>query len=119
ESLLTTALLVSAVALGIGFEVPSAANLAGYRDEILDQGLSSGFGHVRVRPGRGNSFGGADALAARLATIPGVADAVPVLALAGTVGFGGHSTSVTVFGVDPTAGHRPYRVVAGGPLPPV
>jgi ABC-type lipoprotein release transport system permease subunit len=116
ESLLSTALMVIAVAVAVGFEVPSAANLQGYRTELLAQSLDSGFGDVRVRPGRGVSLHDADALAARLAKLPDVVEATPVLGAAASVSGGGHSTSLTIFGVDPHASRHPYRVIAGLPL---
>jgi len=33
--------MIAAVAVGIGFEVPSVANLRGYRAELLAQSLDS------------------------------------------------------------------------------
>ena len=53
ESLLSTGLMVVAVAVGVGFEVPSTANIEGYRAELLSQSLDAGFGDVRVRAERG------------------------------------------------------------------
>jgi hypothetical protein len=69
--------MITAVAVGIGFEVPSGANLRGYRDELLSQSLGAGFGDVRVRPRRGTFIRDADALAARVAELPGVVEATP------------------------------------------
>ena len=57
ESLLTTGLMVVAVAVGVGFEVPSTANIEGYRAELLSQSLDAGFGDVRVRAERGVVIG--------------------------------------------------------------
>jgi ABC-type lipoprotein release transport system permease subunit len=116
ESLLSTGLLILAVAVAIGFEVPSAANLQGYRGELLAQSLDDGFGDVRVRPGRGVVLHDAEALSARLAKVPGVLEATPVLAAPASVRGHGHDTSVTLFGVDPLALHHPYRVIAGQTL---
>lgn len=116
ESLLSTGLLILAVAVAVGFEVPSAANLQGYRGELLAQSLDDGFGDVRVRPGRGVVLHDAEALSARLDKVPGVLEATPVLAAPASVRGHGHDTSVTVFGVDPLALHHPYRVIAGQTL---
>ena len=49
----TTALLVAAVAAGVGFQIPNAANMAGYERELLREGISAGHGDVRVRPRAG------------------------------------------------------------------
>jgi hypothetical protein len=75
-------LMIGAVAVGIGFEVPSAANLRGYRAELLAQLLAAGSGDVRVHARRGSFIRDADALATRLQRIPGVVEATPVLGAA-------------------------------------
>lgn len=72
ESLLSTGLMIVAVAVGVGFEVPSTANIAGYRAELMSQSLDAGFGDVRLRAERGPVVRDADALAARLGRLPGV-----------------------------------------------
>ena len=63
--------MVVAVAVGVGFEVPSTANIEGYRAELLSQSLDAGFGDVRVRAERGVVVRDADAMATRLARIRG------------------------------------------------
>jgi ABC-type lipoprotein release transport system permease subunit len=113
---LSSGLMVAAVALGIGFEIPSAANLEGYRAEILNQGITSGFGDIRVRPRRGTRLADGDALVDQIGRIAGVTEAIPIIATPGTITSGGHTDSVTVFGVDPHAHHPPYRVTEGKPL---
>ena len=62
--------MVVAIAIGIGFQVPSTANLQGYRAELLAQSLDAGFGDVRVRPNKGLYLRDADALASRLSRLP-------------------------------------------------
>jgi lipoprotein-releasing system permease protein len=116
ESLLSTGLVISAVAVAVGFEVPSAANLQGYRGELLAQSLEDGFGDVRVRPGHGVVLHDADELSAQLAKVPSVLEATPVLAAPASVRGHGHATTLTLFGVEPQAAHHPYRLIAGQPL---
>jgi len=113
---LSTGLMIAAVAVGIGFEVPSAANLRGYREELLSQSLASGFGDVRVRPRRGVFVRDADALAATLARIPGVVEATPVVSAPASINGHGHAVSVGLLGVEPRATHHPYRLIAGKAL---
>jgi len=108
--------MIVAVAVGIGFQVPSTANLRGYRAELLAQSLDAGFGDVRVRPKRGLYLHGADALAARLSHLSGVAAATPVIGAVASTMANGRSSGVTVLGVDPQSAYHPYRVVAGNPL---
>lgn len=116
ESPLSTGLMIAAVAVGIGFEIPSAANLRGYRAELLTQSLSNGFGDVRVRPRHGLFLRDADELAARLSKIPGIVEATPVVSAPASVTGKGHTTSFGLLGVEPRAAHHPYRLVAGLPL---
>ena len=116
ESLFSTLLMIVAVAVGVGFEVPSAANLDGYRAELLSQSLDSSFGDVHVRAERGPVIHDADALAAELARFPGVVEADPVVGAPASVGGHGRTASLTVFGAEPRAGYHPYRIVSGLPL---
>jgi ABC-type lipoprotein release transport system permease subunit len=116
ESLLSTGLMIVAIAIGIGFQVPSTANLQGYRAELLAQSLDSGFGDVRVRPERGLYLRDADALTARLSRLPRVAEATPVVGAVAEATANGRSSGLTVFGVEPHAKYQPYRLTSGRPL---
>jgi lipoprotein-releasing system permease protein len=116
ESLLSTVLMIVAVAVGIGFQVPSTANLQGYRAELLAQSLDSGFGDVRVRPLHGLYLRDADALTARLARVRDVIEATPVVGAVAQATANGRSSGLTVFGVEPSAKFHPYRVTSGRPL---
>jgi len=116
ESLLSTGLMVAAVAVGIGFEVPAVANLRGYRAELLAQALDNGFGDVRVRPRRGVFIRDADRLAARLEHIPGVTEATPVTGAPVSITGHGHAASLGILAVEPRATYHPYRMVSGLPL---
>lgn len=106
-------LLCVAVAGGVAFQIPNAANLAGYEAELLEQGLAGGLGDVRVRPREGSWLADADALAARLAARPGVVAAVPVFLLPGAIGKRGNFKPALIVGVDPDAPRLPFRIVAG------
>lgn len=116
EDRLVVALLVAAVMAGMGFQVPITANLVGYRSELLAQGLSGGFGEVRLRPRGGGRFPDGEALAARVrAQAPG-AVVLPLLTLPGAVGREGRFHGAPVTGMDQTAARRPFRLVAGAPV---
>ena len=116
ESLLTTGLMVVAVAVGVGFEVPSTANIEGYRAELLSQSLDAGFGDVRVRAERGVVVKDADEMATRLSRIAGVTEVDPMLSVPGTVRAHGRVVSLYVSGDEPRASFHPYRVTAGALL---
>jgi lipoprotein-releasing system permease protein len=112
------ALLVVAAAAGVGFQIPNAANLAGYTGELLSYGVAAGWGDVRVRPAKGDRFADAAAVTDRARQVPGVKAVVPVLMLPGALGHAGRFLSLPVAGLDPAPGRQPYRLVAGGGLPP-
>jgi ABC-type lipoprotein release transport system permease subunit len=116
ESLFSTGLMVVAIAIGIGFQVPSTAYLQGYRAELLAQSLDAGFGDVRVRPPHALYLRDADALSARLSRLAGVTEATPVVGSVGQAAANGRSNSLNVIGVEPRARFHPYRVVSGAPL---
>ncbi len=109
-------MMIAAVAVGIGFEVPAVANLRGYHAELLAQALDSGSGDVRVHPWRGSFIRDADALALRLGQIPGVAEASPVLGAPASISGHGHAVSLGILGINPSATYQPYRLTAGHPL---
>ena len=116
ESLFSTGLMVVAIAIGIGFQVPSTANLQGYRAELLAQSLDAGYGDVRVRPNKGLYLRDSDALASRLSRLPQVIEATPVVGAVAQARANGRSSSLTLIGVAPGARYHPYRVVSGEPL---
>jgi ABC-type lipoprotein release transport system permease subunit len=116
ESLLSTGLMITAVAVGVGFQVPSTANIQGYRAELLSQSLDDGFGDVRVRAERGAYVRDADAMARRLARLPGVSDVSPVLGAPASVRAHGRAVSLPLLADEPRAAFHPYRVTDGGLL---
>lgn len=113
ESRTSSLLLVAAVAAGVGFQLPNTANLNGYESELLEQGLSQGFGDVRIRARSGRRLEDADALAARISALPGVVAAVPVLAVPGAIGSGGRFSGVVVSGTDALASRHPFQLAEG------
>ncbi|HEU0029980.1 MAG TPA: FtsX-like permease family protein [Kofleriaceae bacterium] len=113
SSKLTVVLLAIAIAAGAGFQIANSANLAGFSDALLEEGLTRGTGDIRVEPRDKPRFTDGDAVAAKLAAISG-GRAVPVLVYAGAVGVRGKFLGTPVFGLDPD--ERPYHIVDGGPL---
>lgn len=84
----TFALLVAAVAIGAGFQIPNAANLEGLQASLVDDGVLHGGGDVRVVPRDGSRFADGAGEAARLAALVDARAALPVLAFAGAIGHG-------------------------------
>jgi putative ABC transport system permease protein len=117
ESKVALALLLLAVTAGVGFQAPNLANLEGYRTGMLNQEVLAGYGHVRVRPRRGDRFRDAGPVLEAIGKTPGVVAAKPVLILPGSVSHGPHFSLVAVTGADGGA-HRPYQLVSGRDLPP-
>src|SRR6185436_2708280 len=115
EHRLSLALLLLAIAAGVGFQVPTRGNLAGYRAEILEQQVTAGWGQVRVRPRKGERFRDAAEIIAAIRGVSDVAHVQPVLLLHGSVGRGGGVSVVTVTGVGAGQG-RPYRLAGGRDL---
>lgn len=116
ESRLSTGLMIVAVAVGIGFQVPSTANLDGYRAELLSKYLDGGQGDVRIRPGRGSVIRDADALASRIARVDGVAEATLVTAAPASIRAHGRAVSLAVVGVEPGAVYQPFNLTDGAAL---
>jgi ABC-type lipoprotein release transport system permease subunit len=120
-SRLTFALLVLPIALGVGFQIPNTANLAGSSATLIEEALARGAGDVRVEPRRKGRFADGDALAARIRALVGARAAVPVLAFAGAIGRDGRFHGAPVYGIDPAPAAdqgSPVRVIAGAPLAP-
>jgi ABC-type lipoprotein release transport system permease subunit len=115
---LSTALLVIAIAVGVGFQIPNTANLAGSTATIVDEGLVWGFGDVRIEPADRARFADGDATAHRITDLVG-GRAVPMIRIAGAIGNAANGTrgtlvAVPVFGVDFSP--SPVRISAGAPL---
>ena len=113
QSRLITCLLCAAVAGGVAFQIPNDANLHGYDDEIIAQGVVVGSGDVRVRPREGARFRDGDALAARIARRDGVVAAVPAIMLPGAIGKGSTFKSALIVAVDGGASRVPFVITEG------
>lgn len=113
QSRLITCLLCAAVAGGVAFQIPNDANLHGYDDEIIAQGVVVGSGDVRVRPREGARFPEGDALAARIARRDGVVAAVPAIMLPGAIGKGSTFKSALIVAVDGGASRVPFVITEG------
>jgi lipoprotein-releasing system permease protein len=101
RSRLSLVLLVLAVAAGVAFQIPNAANLNGYTEELLRQGVLRATGHVLITPRGPEPLQDAGRLDRRVAAQPGVR-AVTVQAIHAGVLFKGEAyQAVQVFGVDP------------------
>jgi ABC-type lipoprotein release transport system permease subunit len=118
ENRLSLVLLLLAVAVGVGFQVPNRANLAGFRDEIMRQEVSSGLGHVRVRPRQGERFRDVADMVASIARLPSVKAVEPILVLPGAIKKGGNFVVLGITGVNPSALQHPYERTAGADLAP-
>ena len=118
ENGLSLILLLLAVAVGVGFQIPNRANLAGFRDEIMRQEVSSGLGQVRVRPRRGDRFRDVTDMMAGIARLPSVKAVEPILVLPGAIKSGTHFVVLAITGVNASAGQRPYERTAGVDLVP-
>lgn len=118
ESRLILALLICAVAAGVGFQVPNTANMAGYYAELIDHGVTSGFGDVRVRPADRSRFEDGDALTQTLAAVPGARAVIAVLSLPGAVAKGEVFRGAPVIGFDVGKQARPFRLGSGAHLEP-
>ena len=117
QSRLITGLLCAAVAGGVAFQIPNDANLHGYDDEIIAQGVVVGSGDVRVRPREGSRFKEGDALAKRLAATDGVVEAVPAIMLPGAIGANNSFKSALVVAVDSAGTRVPFTVIEGHAVP--
>lgn len=116
---LTTAMLVAAVAAGVGLQIPNTANLVGYTGSLVEEATTAGFGNVRVQHAQDAVLDDGDALAATLAReLPSVRGVVPILTLPGAVGRAGRHQVSEIHGVDPSSAYKPYRVREGHDLAP-
>jgi len=118
RSRLTTALLVLAVAAGVGLQIPNTANLVGYTASLFDEATTHGFGNVRVQHRRDAIMDDGDAIAERLDALPGVALAVPIVTLPGAATLRGKELVTEVHGVDPRSEYRPYVIREGKDITP-
>lgn len=118
HSRLTTVFLIGAVAAGVGFQIPNTANLDGYRAELIKHSVTTGFGHVRLRPHSSAHIADSAALAGRLRADPRVRDTSVVLSFPGALGRAQYMGGAAIFGIDMTRRHLPFSLKAGGLVTP-
>jgi lipoprotein-releasing system permease protein len=116
QSRVALALLVLAVAAGVGFQIPNTANLLGYNRELTEQATEIGAGEVRIKPRAGFSLDHSREVAALAAGEPDVRAAVPMLMVPGRLERGDDVVVLAVVGLDPDSARKPYRLVDGASL---
>jgi hypothetical protein len=112
----TFVLLVIAIAAGAGFQIPNAANLAGFAGAVLDDGLTRGGGDIRVEPRDAPRFDDGATEAARIAALTGAESATPILVYAGAVGHAGRFLGTPIYGIQLDARHVPFHLTTGALL---
>ena len=112
---LTVVLLALAIVAGVGFQIPNGANLAGFSDALLEEGLTRGDGDIHVEPRNKAVFTHGSAVAERMRAVAGVRSASPTLVYAGAVGVRGRFLGAPIYGID-TEGDQPFHLVAGTAL---
>lgn len=118
RSRLTTALLILAVAAGVGFQIPNTANLLGYTHTMLEEVTTRGFGDVRVQHAAEPIMEDGDAIADAIGKLPGVRAAVPIVTLPAGLLVRGRQLVCEAHGVDPRSATKPYRIRSGNDLAP-
>lgn len=109
---LSLTVLVIAVAIGVGFQIPNTANLAGSSAALLEEELTWGAGDVRVEPRDTPRFATTADIAAQIERTLPDARAVPLVVLPGGIAVSGSRfISAVVFGVDFDS--APLRIAAG------
>ncbi len=106
RSRLAFGLLVAAVTAGVCFQIPNAANLAGYTEELLRQGMERMTGHLQVVARDGKAVEGVAAMLARLERQGGLRAVVPRLIHGGVAFKGSEHQPVRIQGIDPGAEER-------------
>lgn len=117
ESRLTAILMIGAVAAGVGFQIPNTANLGGYRAELIEHGILTGFGDVRIRAKAAAHLLDGRARATVWRADPRVREAAIALTFPGTLGRRGRFQGAPIFGVDMARDDRPFRLLKGLILP--
>jgi lipoprotein-releasing system permease protein len=109
---LSAVMLVLAVALGIAFQIPNTANMDGYTDELIRQGVLRSTGHVLVAPRGGAYHLGAAALCERLRAVPGVRQVTPRLFHAGVILRQAEPRAVRLVAIDPAGEDAANRLAS-------
>lgn len=101
RSRLSLVLLIVAVTAGVSFQIPNAANLEGYTEELLRQGLARATGHVLITGKSSAPLEKLGPLRQRLRTLPFVRGVTARLFHAGVVFASGRYQPSRVVGLDP------------------
>jgi len=94
-------MLLAAVACGVGFQIPTIANLAGYSRELFTQGAEQVTGHVVVSAPSDEPIAHVPQLVADLRRLPFVKSVAPRLLHGGVLFNGNLYQAVRILGVDP------------------
>jgi putative ABC transport system permease protein len=117
KSKFTFVLLTAAVAFGVGFQIPNAANLAGYSRELLNQGMKRATGHVTVT-GKDGVLQDADVVIPKIEALPSVRHTAPRLIQAALLRGRGQRIPVRLVGIELERERRATslceRVASGG-----
>ncbi len=81
----TLALLVVAVGIGVGFQIPNTANLAGSSATLVEEWLTGGLGDVRVEPRGRSRFGASEPIEDQIERVVPGARATRILVVSGAV----------------------------------
>jgi lipoprotein-releasing system permease protein len=109
---LSLALLVFAVAVGVGFQIPNTANLSGSTATLLEEFLTRGAADVRVEPRNAPRFADGAAIAKRIAqVVDGPRNELVIVLPGGIAASGSRFIGAPVVGVD--FGTAPLRLSGG------
>ena len=111
-----SAFLLLAILLATGLQIPNAANLAGYTQELLHQGVEQGNGDIIVRPMKGRFIDSWSVVEKKLRDLPWVRAALPKITLGGDVAFAGKVETTPVTAISPDRGDYRLTVSPGEPL---
>jgi ABC-type lipoprotein release transport system permease subunit len=97
---LVLVLLLAAVAAGVAFQIPTAAHLAGYSEELVRAVIGREFGHVLISPEGLRPFDDADSTGRAVARLPFVRGVTVRMVHAGAVARQGEYQPVRIVGLD-------------------
>jgi lipoprotein-releasing system permease protein len=115
---LTFVLLVIAIAAGAGFQIANTANLAGFADAMLEDGLTRGAGDIRVESRDKPRFADGAAEAQRIGALVGARAATPILVYPGAVGKAGRFLGAPIYGFELASELPPFHLTSGTMLTP-
>lgn len=96
-------LMLAAVTVGLGLQIPNTANLDGYAVELHDKGIAQGSGHIIVTNHDGRAFADADTLTTKIAKESFIKSSAMRFSHVGFLSAGEKAASAIVIGIDETA----------------